>query len=143
MKNLISSIALFFSLFVSISAAELNIEKYKQAYIEQIKPILEKQIATALERQENPEATLDFLANGMADCQVEILSYYPEKYQAATVDPVVAGKGLKEVTKEVNELMKQDIEAGNTTQEEVIAMVQSSRDHFIKCSKALEKGLDN
>ncbi len=126
-----------------VFAEELDLVKYKQAYIDQIKPILEKQIAPMLERQEDPEATLDFLANGMADCQVEILSYYPEKYQAATVNPVVAGKGLKEVTKDVNELMKQDIETGDTTQEELITMVQSSREHFIKCSKELDKGLNN
>ena len=126
-----------------VFAEELDLEKYKKAYIEQIKPILEKQIAPMLERQEDPDATLDFLASGMANCQVEILSYYPEKYQAATVNPVLAGKGLKEVTIDVNELMKQDIEAGNTTREEVIAMVQSSREHFINCSKELDKGLKN
>ena len=122
-------------------AEELDLETYKQAYVEQVKPILKKQIATTLEQQEDPMFALDFLANGMADCQVEILEYYPAKYQAATVNPVVKGKGLKQATEDVNELMRQDIEAGEVTREEVVAMVQDSRDHFLKCSKELKEEL--
>ena len=126
----------------STIAQELDLEKYKQAYIEQTKQILEKQIATMLEKQEDPEATLDFLASGLANCQVEILQYYPEKYQVATVQPVVDGKGLEQATVEVNELMRQDFEAGEITKEELQNMVYDSKNHFIKCSKLLEKELE-
>ena len=141
MQYLTIAIVFFFFWTIHAYADELDLEKYKQAYIEQVKPILEKQIATTLERQEDPNATLNFLVKGMANCQVEILVHYPAKYQAATVNPVIDGKGLKQATKEVNRLMQQDIEAGKTTQEEVIKMVQNSRNHFLKCSKKLEKEL--
>ncbi len=120
-------------------AEELDLEKYKRAYVEQVKPILEKQIATALEKQEDPDAALDFLVKGMADCQVEILHYYPEKYQIATIKPVVEGKGLQQATADVNELMRVDFEAGEITKEELQNMVANSKEHFMKCSKELEK----
>ena len=137
---LISAILLVFS--HTSFAEELDLEKYKQAYVEQVKAILEKQIATTLEKQEDPEASLNFLVTGMADCQIEILQYYPEKYQIATVKPVVEGKDLKQATIEVNQLMKEDFEAGNITKKELQNMVVNSKNHFIECSKKLEKGLE-
>lgn len=122
--------------------AELsNIDKYKQIYIEQITPLLKKQFAGALEKEADPEAKLKFVAEGMADCQVETLSVYPQKYQDASINPVAEGGDISETTKQVNELMKTDIENGAISEDEFKAMLESATEKYINCTKTLEKQL--
>ncbi|MDH3609790.1 MAG: hypothetical protein OEQ24_11190 [Gammaproteobacteria bacterium] len=123
------------------SAESSNIEKYKQIYVEQITPILKKQFADALATEADPEAKLKFVAEGMANCQVETLSAYPQKYQEATINPVAEGGDISEVTKQVNEMMKVDIESGAISEEDFKSMVESATEKYINCTKALEKQL--
>jgi len=77
----------------------------------------------------------------MANCQIETLSAYPQKYQDASVNPVAEGEDLSEVTKQVNEMMKADIESGTMSGEEFKAMVESATEKYVNCTKALEKQL--
>ncbi|QMU61667.1 MAG: hypothetical protein GKR92_08145 [Gammaproteobacteria bacterium] len=126
---------------LNIAHAESNVEKYKQVYIEQITPILEKQFKDALATEADPQAKLKLVAEGMANCQIETLSAYPQKYQDASINPVAEGGDLSEVTKQVNEMMKTDIESGTISKEDFTAMVESATEKYINCTKALEKEL--
>ncbi len=135
---------LFFTLFAlpTLSIAESsNVEKYKQAYVEQITPILKKQFAEALEKEADPEAKLKFVAEGMADCQLETISVYPKKYQDASINPVAEGKGLSETTQQVNEMMKADIESSAISKEDFKAILDNATEKYINCTKSLEKQL--
>ncbi len=71
MKYYITAVFLFTVLPAS-AYAESNVEKYKKVYVEQIKPILKEQFAGALEKEADPEAKLQFVAEGMADCQSDL-----------------------------------------------------------------------
>jgi hypothetical protein len=122
-------------------AESSNIKKYKQVYVEQITPILKKQFAIALEQEPDPKAKLKFVAEGMANWQIETLSAYPQKYQDASITPVAEGGKLSEVTKDVNEMMKIDIESGRISEEDFKAMLESATEKHIACTKALEKQL--
>ena len=141
MKFLITAITFFAVLLGNANAESSNIEKYKQIYVEQITPILKKQFADALATEADPEAKLSFVANGMANCQVETLSAYPQKYQDASINLVAGGGDLREATKQVNEMMKADIESGAITEEDFKVMVESATEKYINCTKALEKQL--
>ena len=141
MKHVILALIISAVSLHTASAESSNIEKYKQVYIEQITPILKKQFADALATEADPEAKLKFVAEGMANCQVETLSAYPQKYQDATINPVAEGGDISEVTKQVNEMMKADIESGAISEEDFKAMVESATEKYINCTKALEKQL--
>lgn len=129
------------AILLNIAHAESNVEKYKQVYVEQITPILKKQFKDALATEDDPEAKLKFVAEEMANCQIETLSAYPQKYQDASINPVAEGGDLNEVTKQVNEMMKADIESGATSDEDFKAMVEAATEKYINCTKALEKEL--
>jgi len=141
MKYTITAFLISTTLLSMVYAESSNIEKYKQVYVEQITPLLKKQFAGALEKETDPEAKLAFVANGMADCQLETLSAYPHKYQDASTNPVAEGGDIAEVTKTVNEMMKTDIESGAISKEDFKAMVESATEKYINCTKALEKQL--
>jgi len=141
MKHIILALIISVVALNTISAESSNVEKYKQVYVEQITPILKKQFSDALATEANPEAKLSFVANGMANCQIETLSAYPQKYQDASINPVAEGGDLSEVTKQVNEMMKADIESGTISEEDFKAMVESATEKYINCTKALEKQL--
>ncbi len=141
MKHIILALIISVVALNTISAESSNVEKYKQVYVEQITPILKKQFSDALATEANPEAKLSFVANGMANCQIETLSAYPQKYQDASINPVAEGGDLSEVTKQVNEMMKADIESGTISEEDFKTMVESATEKYINCTKALEKQL--
>lgn len=141
MKHIILALIISVVALNTISAESSNVEKYKQVYVEQITPILKKQFSDALATEANPEAKLSFVANGMANCQIETLSAYPQKYQDASINPVAEGGDLSEVTKQVNEMMEADIESGTISEEDFKAMVESATEKYINCTKALEKQL--
>ncbi|MGH1538652.1 MAG: hypothetical protein ACRBDX_11495 [Gammaproteobacteria bacterium] len=133
--------AVFIICIPSTHAEQSNIEIYKQVYVEQITPLLKKQFSDALEKEADPEAKLKFVAEGMADCQIETISVYPQKYQDASINPVAEGSNLNEVTEQVNEIMKADIENGTISKEDFKAMLDSATETYISCTKALEKQL--
>ena len=126
---------------ITTAHAESNVDKYKKVYVEQITPILKKQFADNLAKEENPDAKLKRVAEGMANCQIETLSAYPQKYQDASINPVAEGGDLSKVTQQVNEMMKADIESGAMPEEEFKAMVESATEKYVNCTKALEKQL--
>jgi len=141
MKHIILALIISAVSLNTTSAESSNVKKYKQVYIEQITPILKKQFADALATEGNPETKLKFIAEGMANCQIETLSAYPQKYQDASINPVAVGRDLSEVTKQVNEMMKTDIESGAISEEDFKAMVEKATEKYINCTKALEKQL--
>ncbi len=141
MKHIITALLISPALLSVAHAESSNVEKYKQVYVEQITPILKKQFVDALATEADPEAKLSFVANGMANCQVETISAYPQKYQDASINPVAEGGDLSEVTKQVNEMIKADIESGAISEEDFKAMVESATEKYINCTKALEKQL--
>ena len=77
----------------------------------------------------------------MADCQLETLSTYPQKYQDASINPVAEGGDIAEVTKTVNEKMKTDIESGAISKEDFKAMVEDATEKYITCTKTLKQQL--
>ncbi|MFK7816105.1 MAG: hypothetical protein AB8B92_07195 [Gammaproteobacteria bacterium] len=77
----------------------------------------------------------------MADCQINTMGAYPQKYQDASINPVAEGGDLSEVTKQVNDMMKADIENGTLSEEEFKVMVESATERYVNCTKALEKQL--
>jgi len=141
MKHIILALIISAVSLHNASAESSNIEIYKRVYVEQITPILKKQFADALATEADPEAKLKFVAEGMADCQLETLSAYPQKYQDASINPVAEGGDIGESTKQVNEMMKTDIESGAISEEEFKTMVESATEKYINCTKALEKQL--
>ena len=141
MKNITLAFIISVSLLNTTFAGSPNVEKYKQVYVKQITPILKKQFASALEQESDPEAKLKFVAEGMANCQIETLSAYPQKYQDASINPVAEGEELSEVTKHVNEMMKADIDSGKISKADFKAMLESATEKYIACTKALEKKL--
>ncbi len=140
-KKYIILASILSAIFTHIAHAETNTEKYKKAYVEQITPVLKKQFSKALATEENPNAKLKFVAEGMANCQIETLSVYPKKYQDASINPVAEGRDLSETSKKVNEIMKADLENGTISREDFMSMLEAATERYTNCTKALEKQL--
>lgn len=102
---------------------------YKKHYIEQIKPLVIKKLAhdkpdlqgTTIKRE------ADAYAAKMAECQLEGLSLFPKAYQDKAILPVANGESVAATTVSLNELLKQDIDAGKLNKDEVSAMIQNAQ----------------
>lgn len=143
MKYFICIPALSILLLGAAHAESSNIEKYKQAYIELITPMVKERFSEALAKEEDPEAKLAFVANGLADCQIETISTYPQKYQDASINLVAEGKDFGETSKQVDEMIQTDIESGAVTEEELQVLIKKATSKYAICTKVLEKRLEN
>ncbi len=143
MKYFFSTFLIILILLSTAKAEQSNIEKYKQAYVKQITPLVEQRFTKELEQEKDPEAKLAFVANGLADCQLETISTYPQKYQDASINPVAEGKGLELASQQVNEMMKADIESGAVTEDEFQALIEKATKQYSNCTQELEKELKN
>lgn len=140
MKHIILAVILS-AVLLNIAHAESNVKKYKKVYVEQITTLLKKQFSDALATEADPKTKLKLVAKGMANCQIETLSAYPQKYQDASINPVAEGGDISKVTKQVNKMMKADIESGAMPEEDFKAMVEGTTEKYVNCTKALEKQL--
>jgi len=141
MKYLISAFVLSAVLLSTAQADSSNLEKYKQAYVQQITPLVKQRFTKELEKEENPEERLAFVANGLADCQIETISTYPQKYRDASINPVAEGKGLELAAQQVNEMMKADIDSGAISEDEFQALIENATRQYSNCTLELEEQL--
>ena len=141
MKYFISIFVLLASLLGLAHADSSNIEKYKQAYIELITPMVKERFSKAFAKEKDPEAKLAYVTNGLADCQIKTILTYPQKYQDASINPVAEGEGLEQASQQVNELMKADIKSGKVSEDEFQTLIESATRTYGICTQELEKKL--
>jgi len=134
MKYHITAIALFIVLLGN-AYAESSIEKYKQNYAAQLIPLLKERMGTELEMETEADAHehVSILANRMATCQIFAIEGYPQKYQDASIDPVVSGSDIRETTNDVNTMIKTDIKNGELSEQEFETMTEAAIEKYKVC----------
>lgn len=110
-------------------------ENYKKAYAAQLKPLVVKKLSS-----DRPDmsakairAEADAYVAKMAGCQLEGMSQFPEEYQEKAILPVAQGQDVAATTQALNTTLKQDIEAGKVTKDEVLTMIQTAQETVQIC----------
>lgn len=110
-------------------------EDYKQNYSEQLKPLVMKKLSS-----DRPDMTAkairaeaDAYVAKMANCQLEGMSHFPENYQEMAVLPVAQGEDVSTTTQALNQQLKQDVEAGKVSKDEVMNMIQMAQQSVQTC----------
>lgn len=104
-------------------------ENYTRHYSEQLKPVVVKKLGA-----DRPDmgakaitAEADAYVTRMAACQLEGLAAFPEHYQEKAILPVAQGQDVAATTQALNQQLRQDIEAGAISKDEVMAMIQHAQ----------------
>lgn len=126
-------------IFIAPQVLALNAQDeqdYKTHYMEQMKPLVVQKLSTdnaTMSAQEvNTQASAYVVK--MADCQLTAMKHYPEKYREKAILPVAQGKDLITANRELETVIKADIESGNITKEEVITMAQKAQKKAESCA---------
>lgn len=110
-------------------------ENYKQNYSEQLKPLVMKKLSA--DRPDMSARAIKAEANAyvakMATCQLEGMSHFPENYQEMAVMPVAQGEDVSTTTQALNQQLKQDVEAGKVSKDEVMNMIQMAQQSVQTC----------
>jgi hypothetical protein len=110
-------------------------ENYKQHYSEQLKPLVIKKLSA--DRPDMSAKAIKSEANAyvakMAGCQLEAMNQFPEHYQEKAILPVAQGADVATTTQALNQELKQDIEAGKVSKEEVMTMIQIAQETVQIC----------
>lgn len=136
MKKLLLLLPFIFAGQQALALDSQDEENYKQHYVEQMKPLVVKQIASNA-----PELSADELkneaniyANKMAECQLESMAHFPEEYREKAILPVAQGEDLRDTNQALDEEIKHDIETGKVSQEEIITMAQTAQEKVQMCA---------
>ncbi len=144
MKYYIHTIIIIMILLHS-AYAESDIEKYKNNYSAQLIPLLKERMGSELEMQSEADAHehVSILANKMASCQLIAIEDYPQKYQDASINPIVNGISLKKANDDLNSIIQTDIKNGNITDQELMTITQAAIEKYKVCLSESDLNLGN
>lgn len=134
MKKLLLLIPFLFAGPALALDAEVE-EKYKQNYSEQVKPLVMKKLSS--DRPDMTARAIKAETNAyvakMASCQLQGMSHFPENYQQMAVVPVAQGEDVSSTTQALNQQLKQDVESGKISKDEVMSMIQMAQENVQSC----------
>jgi hypothetical protein len=134
MKKLFLLIPFFFAGPAMALDAEVE-ENYKQNYSEQVKPLVMKKLSS--DRPDMTAKAIKAETNAyvakMASCQLKGMSHFPENYQEMAVVPVAEGEDVSTTTQALNQQLKQDVEAGKISKDEVMNLIQVAQQNVQAC----------
>jgi len=135
MKYLITTIIFSAVLLGNANAESSNIKKYKKNYEEQLIPLLKERMGTEtkMETQADAHEHVSTIAKRMADCQLLAIEGYPQKYQDASIEPIINGADIRKTTNDVNELIKTDIKNGELSEQEFKTMTEAATEKYKVC----------
>lgn len=125
--------------------AESNIEKYKENYAKQLIPLLKERMGTELEMQSEEDAHehVTTLANRMAICQLLAIENYPQKYQDASIIPIVNGVDLQKANHDLNLIIQTDIQNGDITDQKLKTITEAAIEKYKVCLSDAEPNPNN
>jgi len=131
----IHGIILIFLQPLQVLADQNLAERYVKNYVAQVRPEITKMLLKAEPGLSNHEveAKVNSTANLMARCQLKAVAHYPAVYKAASVEPVAEGKDIREVTQNVNQLVRDDIQSGKISISEFKSLVERGASIFKAC----------
>jgi hypothetical protein len=110
-------------------------ENYKKNYSEQMKPLVVKKLSS-----DRPDMTAkairseaDAYVTKMAECQIKGLSNLPNEYRDQAIVPVAEGGDVANTTRALNQKLKEDIDAGLVTKDDVMVMIQTAQESVQIC----------
>ncbi len=110
-------------------------ENYKKHYSEQMKPLVVKKLSS--DRPDMTAKAIRSEANAyvakMAECQIEGLSNLPKEYRDKAIMPVAEGGDVANTTRALNQKLKEDIDAGLVTKDDVMVMIQTAQESVQIC----------
>lgn len=135
MKKLFLLLPFVFAGQQALAIDNQDFENYKQHYSEQLKPLVVKKLST--DRPDMSAKAIKAEANAyvakMAGCQLEGMGQFPEHYQEKAILPVAQGQDVAATTQALNKQLKQDIEAGKISKDEVMTMIQTAQETVQIC----------
>lgn len=135
MKNLFLLIAFLTSAQLAHALSVEDEESYKTQYSKEYTPVVIKKLSS--DRPDMSAKAIKSEAEAyvlkMASCQLEGLSHFPEKYREKAIMPVVAGQSVNATTQALNALLKQDVEAGKISKDELSTMIQFAQESVQIC----------
>ncbi len=135
MKLYLCTIALSLVFPTFVYAEKFDLEKYKKNYAEQLIPLLKEHMGTEtkMETQADTHKHVTTIANRMADCQLLAIKGYPQKYQDASIEPIINGADIRKTTEDVNELIQTDIKNGELSKQEFKTMTEAAIEKYKVC----------
>lgn len=135
MKFNLSTIALLLVLPTYLYAEKPDLEKYKNNYSEQLIPLLKERMGTEtkMETQADAHEHVSTIAKRMADCHLLAIESYPQKYQDASIEPIISGADIRKTTNDVNELIQTDIKNGELSEQEFKTMTEAAIEKYKVC----------
>lgn len=110
-------------------------ENYKKNYSEQMKPLVVKKLSS--DRPDMSAKAIrseaDAYVTKMAECQIKGLSNLPNEYRDQAIVPVAEGGDVANTTRALNQKLKQDIDAGLVTKDDVMVMIQTAQESVQIC----------
>ncbi|MED5511089.1 MAG: hypothetical protein VX841_12430 [Pseudomonadota bacterium] len=110
-------------------------ENYKKHYSEQMKPLVVKKLSS-----DRPDMTAkairseaDAYVAKMAECQIQGLGNLPKEYRDQAIVPVAEGGDVANTTRALNQKLKEDIDAGLVTKDDVMVMIQTAQESVQIC----------
>ncbi len=110
-------------------------ENYKKNYSEQMKPLVAKKLSS--DRPDMSAKAIrseaDAYVTKMAECQIKGLSNLPNEYRDQAIVPVAEGGDVANTTRALNQKLKEDIDAGLVTKDDVMVMIQTAQESVQIC----------
>lgn len=135
MKNLLLLLPFVFAATQALAMNAQDEENYKKHYSEQMKPLVVKKLSS-----DRPDMTAkairseaDAYVAKMAECQIRGLSNLPAEYRDQAIMPVAEGGDVANTTRALNQKLKEDIDAGLVSKDDVSVMIQTAQESVQIC----------
>jgi hypothetical protein len=135
MKKLLLLLPFIFTAQQALAIDAETQENYKKHYSEQMKPLVMKKLSN-----DRPDMTAkairaeaDAYVAKMAECQIQGLDHLPDDYRDQAIVPVAQGGDVADTTRALNQKLKEDIDAGLVTKDDVSVMIQTAQETVQIC----------
>ena len=135
MKNLLLILPFVFAAQQALAMDAQVEENYKKHYSEQMKPLVVKKLSS-----DRPDMTAkairseaDAYVAKMAECQIKGLGNLPKEYRDQAIVPVAEGGDVANTTRALNQKLKEDIDAGLVSKDDVMVMIQTAQESVQIC----------
>jgi len=135
MKKLLLLLPFIFTAQQALAIDAETQENYKKHYSEQMKPLVMKKLSN-----DRPDMTAkairaeaDAYVAKMAECQIQGLDHLPDDYRDQAIVPVAQGGDVADPTRALNQKLKEDIDAGLVTKDDVSVMIQTAQETVQIC----------
>lgn len=135
MKKLLLLLPFVFTAQQALAIDAETQENYKKHYSEQMKPLVMKKLSN-----DRPDMTAkairaeaDAYVAKMAECQIQGLDHLPDDYRDQAIVPVAQGGDVADTTRALNQKLKEDIDAGLVTKDDVSVMIQTAQETVQIC----------